>query len=137
MNARIAAEPDAPAAGKDGMRNVLIVDDDGVFRSTLADGLAIVHPRLALCTASNGKEAVAIMNSIRIDLVITDLRMPTMGGLELTMWINELWPQTPVIVMSAYADTSTILDLSMQGNYFFDKPVNFGDVARTVGSLLH
>jgi DNA-binding NtrC family response regulator len=137
MSATARAATDASAMRKDGLRNVLIVDDDSVFRATLADGLATVHPGLSVFMARDGREAVALMNGRNIDLVITDLRMPAMGGLELTQWINELWPQTPVIVMSAYADAVTVLDLSTQGNYFFDKPVDFGSLVRTVDSLLH
>ncbi len=137
MSATARTAPDVPAMRKNGLKNVLIVDDDSVFSATLADGLATVHPGLSVFTACNGKEAVALMNVRSIDLVITDLRMPAMGGLELTQWINELWPQTPVIVMSAYADAGTVLDLSTQGNYFFDKPLDFRTLARTVDSLLH
>lgn len=136
MNSASLTATAATAARKDRRRNILIVDDDRTFGATLADGLATVNPRLTVFTAGDGKEAVAILNSMLIDLVITDLRMPVMGGLELTLWINELWPQVPVIVVSAHADGSLVLDLSAQGNYFFDKPLDFASLARTVDSLV-
>ncbi|HTG00609.1 MAG TPA: response regulator [Nitrospirota bacterium] len=134
MSAALRGFPDAPKQEAP-IKNVLIVDDDDTFGSALADGLTTVNPHLNSFKAQNGKQAVAIMNNIAIDLVITDLRMPSMGGVELTLWINELWPRVPVVVLSAYADTDTVLNLSTQGNYFFDKPLDFASLARTVNVL--
>jgi DNA-binding NtrC family response regulator len=136
MSAQAATEPGVSASCIGAPKTVLVVDDDAVFGATLVDGLTTIYPDLSVYRAENGKEASAIMKNVAVDLVITDLRMPSMGGLELTLWVNELWPCTPVIVLSAYANTDTINDITAQGNYFFDKPVDFGDLSRTVGTLL-
>ncbi len=130
---QVVAEIDAPDAGRG---NILIVDDDETFRAALADGLTILKNDLNVYTVENGEQAVAVIKTTPVDLVITDLRMPVMGGLELALWMSENRPATPVIVISAYADTTTILDLETQGNYFFDKPLDFGTMIRTVHALL-
>ena len=124
------------SSGNNG-KTLLIVDDDTVFTSALADGIKIIDEGLTVHTAENGVQAIAIVKSIPVDLVLTDLRMPAMGGSELVLWLNENRPQTPIIVMSAYADTSMVMDLETQGNSFFDKPLDFGDLMRTIHCLLN
>ncbi len=123
----------APARAK---KTVLIVDDDTVFCSSLSDGLQLMLDDVTVYMAENGEQAVAIVRSTAVDLVITDLRMHKMDGRELVLWMDELRPGLPVIVMSAYADPSTIVDLGMQGIHFFDKPLDLHNLALTVRSLL-
>ncbi len=117
-------------------KTILIVDDDQVFSSTLGEGLASVEEGLKVYTAENGYQAAAILKDVAVDLIITDLRMPVMGGLELTLQVNEILPSVPVIVLSAYADSNTVLELKKQGNYFFDKPLDFDNLLETVRKLL-
>ncbi|MGE5172575.1 MAG: response regulator [Betaproteobacteria bacterium] len=133
---QVVAEIDAPHEGNGNIKTVLIVDDDQSFRSALADGLMVFKEDLNVYTAEDGEQAIAIVKTTPVDLVITDLRMPAVGGLELALWMNEHRPATPVIVMSAYADTGTVLNLETQGNYFFDKPLDFNNLIRTVRTLL-
>jgi DNA-binding NtrC family response regulator len=118
------------------MKTILIVDDDVVFSSALTEGLTSVEEGLKIYTAENGYQASAILKNIAVDLIITDLRMPGMGGLELTLHVNEVLPSLPVIVVSAYADTSTVLKLKTRGNYFFDKPLDFDNLLSTIRALL-
>ncbi len=117
-------------------RTILIVDDDQVFSSALGEGLESVEEGLKVYTAENGYQAAAILKDVAVDLVITDLRMPVMGGLELTLQVNEIFPSVPVIVLSAYADSNTVLELKKQGNYFFDKPLEFDNLLGTIRKIL-
>jgi DNA-binding NtrC family response regulator len=128
------AEILAPSNGM--KKTVLIVDDDQIFSSALSEGLTSEEGELTVYTAENGYQAAAVLKDVAVDLIITDLRMPIMGGLELTLRVNELLPSVPVIVLSAYADTSTILELETQGNYFLDKPLDFDNLLRTIRALL-
>ncbi len=123
----------APVRAK---KTVLIVDDDTAFCSSLSDGLQLLLDDVTVYTAENGEQALAIVRSTAVDLVITDLRMHKMGGRELLFWMSELRPAMPVIAMSAHADPSTIIDLEMQGVHFFDKPLDLGNLALTIQSLL-
>src|SRR5512143_3304428 len=118
-------------------KNVLIVDDDEGFRLALAEGITLMEGGLSVHTAENGEQAVAIVKNMPVDLVITDLRMPTMGGAELALWLMETRPSLPVIVMSAYADSGTVCELAAQGNHFLDKPLDFNQLMNMIRTLLH
>jgi DNA-binding NtrC family response regulator len=135
-NTATITRPETPSPGHVKMKTILIVDDDKVFSSALAEGLMSMEEGLMVYTAENGYQAAAMLKDVDMDLLITDLRMPVMGGLELTHRVNEILPSVPVIVISAYADTSTVLELETQGNYFFDKPLDFDNLLETIRALL-
>jgi two-component system NtrC family response regulator len=135
-NAVTIATQETVDLGKRIKKSILIVDDDQVFSSSLSEGLESVEEGLKVYTAENGYQATAILKDIDVDVVITDLKMPVMGGLELTLQLNEFLPSVPVIVVSAFADSNTILELKKKGNYFFDKPLDFDNLLGTIRNLL-
>ncbi len=77
---------------------LLIIDDDEVVRASLAAYLE--DSGFSVLQASNGLQGLAVFEQSHPDLVICDLRMPQMGGLELIRQVTDLSPQTPVIVVS-------------------------------------
>ncbi|HEX9019634.1 MAG TPA: response regulator [Nitrospirota bacterium] len=117
------------------MKHILLVDDDSVFLSSLAEMLRLTDRNFAVFTAENGEQAVAIMDTMPIDLLITDLRMPVMDGLELTLRTAENHPEIPVIVMSACGPVSATGELGMDVPYI-DKPLDIPELIGTVRSLL-
>ncbi|HUY91332.1 MAG TPA: response regulator [Pirellulales bacterium] len=82
------------------MTTILIVDDSAVDRR-LAQGLLEKCPGLSFMYAANGKEAVEQLKVSPPDLVLTDLQMPEMNGLELVKAVREKHPLVPVILMTA------------------------------------
>lgn len=83
------------------MPTVLIVDDNAVDRQ-LAAGL-IQSAGIQTCFAEHGKAAVAVLESEHPpDLVVTDMQMPEMDGLELVEWIKAHHPTIPVVLMTAH-----------------------------------
>lgn len=82
------------------MSTVLIVDDSAVDRR-LAQGLLERNPDLEIAYAVNGVEALSRIEAGAPDIVITDLQMPEMNGLELVQAIRERYPLIPVILMTA------------------------------------
>lgn len=83
------------------MKNILLVDDEQQMRDSLAEGLCCYHHDWNIFTAENGKQGAAIVDSVLVDIVVTDLRMPTMDGYELLLHIRKRRPELPVIVMTA------------------------------------
>ena len=81
---------------------MLVVEDDDATRSALGDLLELLSYRVLL--ASNGQEAWAIVEEglHAIDVVVTDLVMPSMGGVELYRMLKEARPRLPVIVVTGY-----------------------------------
>ncbi len=83
------------------MATVLIVDDTAVDRR-LAGGLLETAPNINVCYAENGKEALLKIADELPDLVVTDLQMPDLDGLELVNQIGEKYPEIPVVLMTAH-----------------------------------
>jgi DNA-binding response OmpR family regulator len=83
------------------MKNILLVDDEKQIRESLAEGLCCFQHDWNIFTAENGKQGAAIVDSQLVDIVVTDLRMPTMDGFELLLHIRRTKPALPVIVMTA------------------------------------
>lgn len=80
------------------MLSVLLVDDDALLRETLADALTIAG--IAVSEADNGATALAMVEGGGFDVVVTDLFMPGVDGLELLMGLQRAAITTPVIVMT-------------------------------------
>jgi two-component system response regulator YesN len=82
-------------------RNILVVDDDENVALSLQDGLATL-PNCGIVVATNSSQALEIFERRHFDLLITDYRMPGMDGMTLARRIRQLYPQTAIIVITAY-----------------------------------
>jgi CheY-like chemotaxis protein len=87
------------------MATVLVVDDTAVDRR-LAGGLLERSANIQVCYAENGKEALEVIEFRLPDLVVTDLQMPEVDGLELVTAIGEKYPEMPVVLMTAHGSES-------------------------------
>ncbi len=83
------------------MPTILVVDDTAVDRR-LAGGLLENAPNVEVCYAENGKQALLQIGTQLPDLVVTDLQMPEIDGLELVTTIGEKYPDVPVVLMTAH-----------------------------------
>ena len=109
------------------MAKLLIVDDDLSLREFLT--LFLKREGYAVEVAANGERALELLAEQRFDLVLTDMRMPRMGGLDLLDAIRERKIQTQVIVMTAYSTTDTALDAMRKGAYdYIVKPFKLDEV---------
>jgi DNA-binding NtrC family response regulator len=101
---------------------VLVVDDEEVvrigYRRVLsADGFRVV-------AAGNGPEALDMMDGDTFDVVLLDMRMPGMDGLELLRAIKERWPQSEVVVVTGYPSIDAAKEAVKLGAYdYLAKPV--------------
>jgi len=96
------------------MTKVLVVDDSAVDRR-LAGGLLEKESGLSVVYAADGSEALTLMESERPDLVVTDLQMPRMNGLELVGAIRNQYPLVPVILMTAHGSEEIAVAALEQG----------------------
>ncbi len=83
-------------------RNLLIVDDHIHLRKTLALWITDLYPEIQILEAENGDQAIQIIQSCCVDLVLMDYKMPGIDGLEATRRIKQISPTTPVYLMSIY-----------------------------------
>jgi two-component system response regulator HydG len=103
---------------------VLVVDDEASARSGLAKLLG--QDGFDVATAADGASALASVEETPPDLVITDLRMPGMDGIELVAKLNEKLPSLPVLVVTAYGEVSSAVTAMRAGaDDFLTKPIDF------------
>jgi len=84
--------------------NILLVDDEPLVRSSMARLIVNLHPTFTLREAEDGEEALQLLETAPADLVITDIRMPAVNGLELSKRIRERWPDMLIVMLTGYAD---------------------------------
>ncbi len=86
------------------MARVLVVDDSAVVRNAVRDVFTAHHDFEICGEAENGLEAIEKAAKLTPDLVILDLSMPVMNGLDAARVLNEKMPNTPIILFSVYSD---------------------------------
>ncbi len=103
------------------MSSILVIDDKNSMREMVSQTLA--EEGYSVESASDGREGIEKAKEKTFDLVITDMKMPEMGGLEVVSNIKEINDETAVIVMTAYGTIETAVMAMKQGAYdFLTKP---------------
>jgi ATP-dependent Lon protease len=116
-------------------QTVLIVDDEEIARTNM---IHILTKDGYICHgAGNGAEAMTILSEEEVDLVVTDLKMEQMDGLELLERVNQTRPDIPVIMVTGFATVGSAVDALKKGAaHYLGKPVNFDELRRTVKEVL-
>jgi two-component system chemotaxis response regulator CheY len=106
--------------------NILLVDDSSIVRAVLTKTLHLAGVQVKeLYTATNGQEALDILKDHWVDLVMTDINMPVMSGIELVdkMHASDLMKSIPVIIVSTDGSAARIEELRAKGvRAFVRKP---------------
>jgi DNA-binding NtrC family response regulator len=103
--------------------HILVVEDEINIRSALTTMLEkLGHTARATGTA---EEALALLEEAPADLVITDLRMPGLGGMNFLRRLKERWPETEAVVMTAFGSIDTAVEAMRLGAYdYLTKPID-------------
>jgi DNA-binding NtrC family response regulator len=116
-------------------KRILVVDDQESMRDMLADLLDMMG--YESCTVESGSQALEKLIASEIDLVITDLNMPEMDGLELMKRIKARSPGMPVIVITGYGTFNTERQVLSDGaDGYIPKPCTINRVQETVNTAL-
>jgi two-component system cell cycle sensor histidine kinase/response regulator CckA len=129
--------PLATAEATGGSETVLLVEDEIAVRSVAARVLQ--GQGYTVLTASNGREAMALLdqNSEQVDLVLTDVIMPDMGGPELVDRLRVRWPGLKVVYMSGYAEGDKLQPNLERGScWFLQKPFSSDNLILMVRQAL-
>lgn len=116
-------------------KQILIVDDDLTL-------LEVVHARLTsagfkVYKAGNGKTALTLMQKHPIDLLISDIKMPEMSGMELLEQVRTIYPYLPVIFLTAHGTISGAVDAVKAGALdYLTKPFNGQDLITMIKNIL-
>ena len=110
---------------------LLIVDDEASNRESLEKIFA--REGCVTVTCGDGKEAIEILRRQRIDVMLCDLMMPNLGGVDVLKATRQLSPETQVVVMTAYGTVETAVEAMREGAYdFITKPLRRQHVVRVV-----
>ena len=110
---------------------VLVVDDERVIREILADFLSMEG--FSVRTAEDGSEALVELSRRHYDLVLSDLKMPNMGGLELLGAITKHAPNVVTVIMTGFGTVETAIDAMKRGAYdYILKPFKVEEVVHTI-----
>jgi DNA-binding NarL/FixJ family response regulator len=112
---------------------VLVVDDQALVREglmTLLQGTPDIEP---VAAAADGEQAVALCARHRPDVVLMDLRMPKLDGVEATRQIRAAQPETEIVVLTTHADEESILDALRAGaRGYLTKDAGIAEISRAV-----
>jgi serine phosphatase RsbU (regulator of sigma subunit)/ActR/RegA family two-component response regulator len=97
----------------EGPIRIIVVDDQAIIRSGLGAFLMAYDELQLVGEASDGEEAIQLCEIVRPDVVLMDLKMPNMDGITATRVIRQRWPETKVIILTNFRD-STILDTALE-----------------------
>ena len=116
-------------------KKIVVVDDDESIRKTF---FLILQKNYRVYLAKDSKEALQRFKKAKIDLIIADLKLPYLNGVEMIAKFRELGYRGNVILISAYPDLVNIEELSrLSISHFFVKPLDLDSLNRSIDHLLN
>jgi putative nucleotidyltransferase with HDIG domain len=115
--------------------SVLFVDDDNNLISGLKRSLRIYARDWELYFATSGQEALEILSGNRMDVIVTDIRMGGMDGIQLLEKVIERHPQVTRLVLSAYTDREVSIKSSHVAHQFIAKPCDTHKLVQTIKNI--
>lgn len=117
------------------MFTLLLAEDEEASRLLYCEEL--LEEGYRVLTAENGLQALGILEDQKVDLLMTDIKMPDMHALEMIPLVRQEHPQLPILVASAFKGMENdfaLRECRIQG--FFPKPVNMEALKRTIRQIL-
>ncbi|MEJ2538215.1 MAG: response regulator [Calditrichia bacterium] len=114
-------------------KRVLIVDDEEDLTWTLNKKLSKDSDKFQIMTVNSGKEAMNVLSQVPVDLLISDVRMPEVSGLELLVETKKKFPRTRVIIMTAYGSSDVQREANERGCFrYLEKPFEINDLREMI-----
>jgi DNA-binding NtrC family response regulator len=119
------------------LKRILVVDDEEDLTWSIAKSLEKNDKLFEVFCVNDGDSALAVLASQRVDLVISDLRMPGRDGLSLLIDIQRNYPATRVIIMTAHSSEELRLELARRGlSYYVEKPFDIRHLRQLIYQAL-
>ncbi|MDF1614567.1 sigma-54-dependent transcriptional regulator [Desulfurivibrio dismutans] len=116
-------------------RRILVVDDEAGIREALAGILA--DEGFVSLTAENGEKGLAVLEIEPVDLVLLDIWMPGVDGMEILARLRDWYPRLPVIMISGHGTIETAVQATRMGAYdFIEKPLSYDKVILAINNAL-
>jgi CheY-like chemotaxis protein/predicted regulator of Ras-like GTPase activity (Roadblock/LC7/MglB family) len=117
----------------DEIKRVLVVDDEDDLTWSISKHLAKDQDRYELICVNSGKKALEVLSQLPVKLVISDIRMPEISGLELLSKVKESYPNTKVIIMTAYGSSEVHDEANALGCFkYIEKPFEIADLRQLI-----
>jgi two-component system response regulator PilR (NtrC family) len=117
------------------VEKILVVDDEQSLREVLS--IMLKRTGYAVTSVADGEEAIELLNRDIFDLVITDLRMPKIDGLEVLRAAKSASPETVVLIITAFASADSAVEAMKQGAYdYLTKPFQVDEVQLIIRNAL-
>ena len=114
------------------MAHILVVDDEPMFRFLVA---SILRPlEYQVSEAEDGLDALQVLKEQSFDLLLTDLMMPRMDGVQLIGQVSQQFPRLPIVIMSAFAST-TPETLQPYVKHYLKKPIAKQELVNIIGKF--
>jgi DNA-binding response OmpR family regulator/predicted regulator of Ras-like GTPase activity (Roadblock/LC7/MglB family) len=118
-------------------KKVLIVDDEETLTWSMSKSLSKDRDKYSIFIGNTGKEALEVLKNNAVDLVITDIRLPDINGLDLLTAIRNDYPNTKVIIMTAYGSSDIQKEANKRGSlYYIEKPFEIADIRKLILDIL-
>ena len=118
-------------------KKILIVDDDRVIIRIITNALK-EHQELEVIAAPDGKEAIDRLNSEEIDMVLTDLYMPVVNGLQLLSYISKNHPGMPAMVLTGHGSKELEERIKALGDFqYYEKPMDINVLSEVILKVLY
>ena len=122
------------------IHKILIIDDEDHIRATIRQQLAGLE--YEILEADDGEQGIALLNTLdnplTIDVIICDVRMPRINGVEAAAYFHKEYPSTPLIILTGYPDAKLAADFLRQGAVeYLTKPVDQETLIEAVQSAAH
>lgn len=122
------------------MPNIVILDDDEDFAEALYESIMILMDDCEFQLCTNPKDFFAIIDKAPVDLVITDIVMPDIDGIEIVTELKAMRPNLPIIAMSGGGRIGAVNYLELASTLgvdaTFEKPLNLSELADKIQELL-
>lgn len=113
------------------MLNILVLDDEKVFRDEITEFLE--NDSFHVFSAEKPSEAFGILENNEIDVMILDLRLPEMDGIQVLQKVRQSWPDIEVIMITGYGDMDAVIQAMRNGAVeFFPKPFRLLDMKAAI-----
>ena len=111
--------------------SILVVDDELLIRDLLYD--FFTGHGWDISVAEDGEKALQVMRAKEFDLLLTDIKMPEMDGLDLTSQVKESHPDLPVVLMTGFPSVDTAVQaLRMKADDYVIKPFNINQLYKLI-----
>lgn len=119
------------------LKKVLIVDDEETLTWSMSKSLSKDRDKYEVLVANNGKEALNQLKKNEIDLIISDIRMPDINGLDLLVRVKKEYPKAKFLIMTAYGSSDVQKEANRRGAVIYiEKPFEINDIRKIIIDLI-